>query len=85
MFTRTLKNRYIGYANVTTKQLLTQLFTTYGKITGNGLWQNSIKMNTVYDTNLPTEALSDQVEDGMYHANTWRHSKTKGQVVVTEN
>ena len=28
MLTRALKNRYIGYANVTTKQLLAHLFTS---------------------------------------------------------
>ena len=37
MFTRVLKNRYIDYANVSTKQLLTHFFSMYGKISGNDL------------------------------------------------
>ena len=65
MFTRALKNRYIGYANIITKALLTHLFTTYGKISGNDLRLNNVKMNTTYDVNLPIEVLFDQVEDGM--------------------
>ena len=45
IFTRALKNRFIGYANVTTKQLLTHLFTTYRIITGNDLCLNDASMN----------------------------------------
>ena len=63
MFTRALKNRYIGYANVSTKQLLTHLFKTYGKITGNDLRLNDQAMNRPYDVNLPIEVLFDQIED----------------------
>jgi len=57
MLTRVLKNGYIGYANVTTKQLLAHLFVTYGTITSGDLRQNDIKMNTAYDVNIPIEML----------------------------
>ena len=59
MFTRGLKNRYIGYANVSTKDLLAHLFTTYGRISGNDLRRNEAAMTVPYDVNLPIEVLFD--------------------------
>lgn len=82
MFTQALKKRYIGYNNVTTKQLLTHLFATYGKISGNELRQNNLKMNTLYDVNLPIEVLFDQVEDGMDYAVAGGNPKTLEQIVM---
>ena len=83
MFTRALKNRYIGYANVTTKELLNHLFTTYGRISGNDLRVNDTRMNAPYDVNLPIEVLFDQVEDGMDYADAGNHPKTPAQIVMT--
>ena len=83
MFTRALKNRYIGYANVSTKQLLTHLFLTYGKISGTDLRLNDTKMNAAYDVNLPIECLFDQVEDGMEYADAGGNPKTPEQIVMT--
>ena len=83
MFTCALKNRFIGYANVTTKQLLTHLFTTYGKITGNDLRLNDASMNRAYNVNLPIEVLFDQIEDGMDYADADNHPKTPAQIVMT--
>ena len=76
MFTRELKNRYIGYANTTTKDLLTHLFTTYGKISGNDLRLNVVKMNAAYDVNLPIKVLFNQVKDGMDYADAGSHPFT---------
>ena len=59
MFTSALKKRYIGYANVTTKELLNHLFTTYEKMTGNDLRVNDTRMNTPYDVNVLIEVLFD--------------------------
>ena len=82
MFTRALKNRYIGYANVTTKELLNHLFTTYGKISGNDLRVNDTRMNAPYDVNLPIEVLFDQVEDGMDFTEAGNHPKTPEQIFM---
>ena len=83
MFTRALKNRFIGYANVSTKQLLTHLFQTYGKITGSDLRLNDQAMNQAYDVNLPIEILFDQIEDGLDFADAGGHPKTPEQIVMT--
>ena len=76
MFTRALKNIFIWYANLTTKKLLTYLFTTYGRITGNDLRLNDASMNRAYGVNLPIEVLFDQIEDGMNYADAGNHPKT---------
>ena len=82
MFTRALKNRYIGYANVSTKELLAHLFTTYGQINGGDLRKNEEVMNTPYDVNLPIEVLFDQIEDGMDYADAGNHPFTPAQIVM---
>ena len=76
MFTRALKNRYIGNINVTTKELLNHLFNTHGKISDNDLRMNDKRMNAPYGVNLPIEILFDQVEDGMDYADAGNHPKT---------
>ena len=83
IFTRALKNRYIGYVNVTTKELLNHLFTTYGKITGNNLRVNDMRMNAPYNVNLPIEVLFDQVEDRMDYADAGNHPKTPEHIFIT--
>ena len=83
IFTRPLKKRYIRYVNVTNKQLLTHIFTTYRKTTGNDPRQNDIKMNTAYGINLPIEVLFDQVEYYMDYADAGNYPKTTDQIVMT--
>ena len=63
---------------MSTKQLLTHLFTTNGKISGNDLRQNNKKMNTAYNVNLPIE-----VEDEMDYADADNHPKTPEQIIMT--
>ncbi len=82
MFTRALKNRYIGYANVSTKELLAHLFKTYGQINGGDLRKNEEVMNTPYDVNLPIEVLFNQIEDGMDYADAGNHPFTPAQIVM---
>ena len=79
---RGVKNRYIGYANVSTKQLLSHLFTTYGRISGSDLRQNEASMMIPYDVNLPIEVLFDQIEDGLDFADAGNRPFTPEQVVM---
>jgi len=76
MSTWALKNRYIGYANVTTKKLLTHLFVTYGKISGTDLCINDSRMNAAYNVNLPIDILFDQIEDGVDYTDAGAHPNT---------
>ena len=44
-YIRPKRNKYVGYANVTTKELLDHLYTNYAKITMGDLRDNEKKMN----------------------------------------
>ena len=65
MFVRSLRNRHIGYANVTTLELLTHLYTVYAKINTADLEANTARMKVPYDVNLPIETFFDQIEDAI--------------------
>ena len=82
MFTRALKNRYIGYANVSTKQILVHLFTTYRRISGNDLRRNEASMNMPYNVKLPIEVLFNQIEDVLDFVDAGSHPYTPAQIVM---
>ena len=83
MFTSSLKNRYIGYVNITTKELLKHLLAIYGEIKGNNLRVNHTRMNVLYNVNLLIEVLFNQVEDEMDYANAGNHLKAPEQIVIS--
>ena len=64
-YIRALQDRYVGYENVTTLEILTHLYTNYAKITLNNLQENVDEMKAPWDPNQPFETLVDQVYDGM--------------------
>ena len=53
MYLRTLRHRMTGFANVTTRQLLQHVYTTYGTISDTALLENDKKMKTLYNTATP--------------------------------
>ena len=59
------------------------MFSLHGKISGNDLSQNEMKMNTAYNVNLPIEVLFDQVENGMDYTDAVNHLKTPEQIIMT--
>ena len=67
-FYKALCNRTVGYANVTTLQILTYLYNTYGKISATDLMNNDTKMKQSYDPTQPFEDLIDQIEEGVDYA-----------------
>jgi len=80
-FIRSKRNKYVGYANVTTLQLLNHLYENYAKITRNNLCENDQRMNTAYDPNNPIEVLIDQIEDAINFAATGNVPYTPKQIV----
>ena len=76
IFTCSLKNRFIGYAHISTRQLLTHLFTTYDNIIDNDLRLNDTTMHTLYDSNMPIEVLFNQIKDSMDYAAADNHPNT---------
>ena len=50
-YIRYLRDKYIGYDNITTLQMLTLLYTAYAKITKGDIEENDKRMHADYDVN----------------------------------
>ena len=83
MFFRSLKNRHIRYANVTTLKTLTYLYTTCAKIKPSDLEENDKRMKASYDVNLPIETFFDQIEDATDFTSAGNAPFTPVEVVNT--
>ena len=83
MFVRSLWNRHIGYANATTLQLLTHMYTVYARISATYLESNTSRIRIPYNINLPIETFFDQIEDAVEFASASNAPFTPVQVVNT--
>ena len=81
MFINALCDSHVGYANVTTLQLLTHLYDTYGKITDVDLRRNQEIMEEAFDANLPIETFFRRLEDCADFAAHGRTPFSREQVV----
>ena len=63
LYLKTLKHRITGYANVSTREMLNHLYTSYGKMTPQDLQLLDSEMKTPYDPQLPIENLYEQIEN----------------------
>lgn len=63
IYFRALRNRHVGFANRTIREMLEFLFTNYGYITPMDLKTNTDRLNTPWDPSTPFEMLIDQVEE----------------------
>ena len=63
MFINALSDTHVGYANVTTLQLLKHLYKTYGRITDGDLRRNQEIMVEPFDHNLPIETFFKRIEE----------------------
>ena len=57
MFISTLSDVHVGYANVTTLQIIIYIYNTYTKITDGGLEENKDTLTAPYDVNMSIETL----------------------------
>jgi hypothetical protein len=83
MFVRSLQTKYIGYLNVTTRQILDHLYNQYARISAADLQENDVALKTAYDPNLPIETLFDQVENAVDFAAAGNTPYSPEQVVAT--
>ena len=83
MFVSALSDPHVGYANVTTLQLLTHLYATYALITDGDLESNKEAMAATYDVNLPIETLFKRIEECVQFAAAGNTPFTAPQVVST--
>jgi hypothetical protein len=82
MYYHTLRNRIMGYANTTTLQILSHLYTTYGNISPTDLIENDERMKKPYDPSQPIECLFDQFEDAVDLAAAANAAYTPAQIVA---
>ena len=68
IYYRVLRNRYIGYASLTTRRLLDHIHAQYGVITQADLQENEDGMKAPYATNIPIEIPFGKIEDGTVFA-----------------
>ena len=79
---RAIRAWYVGYAKITTHQMITHLYTTYANITPNELIENDARLKTAYDVNQPIERLFEKIEDAIEYANEGHNPYTPLQVVT---
>ena len=68
LYYKTLKHAHTGYTNVTLRQLLDHLVTTYAAIYQFDLENNQEKMTALYDPNAPIETLFEKITDCVAYA-----------------
>jgi hypothetical protein len=83
MFVRCLQTKYIGYLNVSTRQILDHLYSQYARISAADLQENDVAFKTAYDPNLPIETLFDQIENAVNYAAAGNTPYSPQQVVAT--
>ena len=83
MFVRSLQTKYIGYLNVTTREILDHLYSQYARISAADLQDNDVALKTAYDPNLPIKTLFDQVENAVDFAAAGNTPYSPKQVVAT--
>ena len=68
LYYKTLKHAHTGYTNVTLRQLLHHLVTTYAAIDQFDLKKNQEKLTVRYNPNAPIETLFEKITDGVAYA-----------------
>ena len=77
-----LRDKYIGYANITILQMLTHLYAAYTKITEGDIEENNKCMRVDYDVNQPIEVLIEQIVGTVYMAAADYKQNSSEQVVT---
>ena len=83
MFVRSLQTKYVGYLNVSTRDILEHLYSKYARILADELQKNDVALKNAYDTNQPIESLFGKVEIAVNYAATGNIPYSPTQVVAT--
>ena len=59
MIVRSLQTKYVGYLNVSTRNILNNLYSEYARISVADLKRNDATLKTAYDPNQLIESLFD--------------------------
>ena len=83
MFLHTLSHCITGFANVTTRQMLTHLYQAYGRLNLLNIQENGSRMKAQYDPSQPTiEAFINLIEDGVALADAAAIAYTPAQIIA---
>jgi hypothetical protein len=82
LYLRTLNHRITGFANVTTRQMLVHLYTTFGRLTPADVQNNDAAMKQPYNPNAPMEPLFHQIEEPIDVADAAGAAYTPSQIVA---
>ena len=78
-----LRDKYIGYANIITLQMLTHLYAAYAKITKGDYEENDKRMRADDDVKQPMEVLIEQIDDAVDVAAAADYPYSAEQVVTS--
>ena len=81
LYYKALKHTHTGYTNVTLRQLLDHLVTTYAAIDQFDLEKNQEKMTGCYDPNAPIDTLFEKITEGVAYAELGDGPFTSKQIV----
>ena len=81
MYLRTLAHQITGFTNVSTRQMLVHLYTSYGRLSPADLKENDNRMRTQYDHQQPIETLFDHIEDAVNLAAAGEAPYSNAQIV----
>jgi hypothetical protein len=79
-YLKTLRSKYVGFQNRSTRDILDHLYSTYANISASQLLENDTQMKTSYGANQPIELFFDQIEDAVDFADAGESPYTPVQV-----
>ena len=68
MFVRSLQTKYVGYLNLSTRNILEHIYSKYARISEANLHNNDAALKTAYNPNQPTKSLFNQVKNALGYA-----------------
>ena len=81
VYVRSLRHKYVGYANVKTLTMIAHLCDNYARVTASSLKENDVRLNQPWDPNQAIETLIDQVEDAVDYAAAGKAPHAATQIV----
>ena len=83
MWVRSLQTKYVGYLNVSTRDILNHIYSEYTRISATDFQNNDVALKTDHDPNQPIKSLFDQVENSLDYAASGNTPYSPAQVVTT--
>jgi hypothetical protein len=81
IYLRARRHRHVGFNNITLPEILSFLFTSYGRLTPQDLQASHTSMLTAWDPNMPFETVIDQIEDAVDTADAGGQPFTNPQII----